>query len=128
MDLSNFSKEFLPILAIMIIVVGFIFSYILSFIGKIIRFLVLALAGILFILYYSGYDLNSKSIQNFIQNIKLQVIKLVDKYLKDLNLLQNSSLNLEGAEKLKDSNLTLFDIKEIKKTLMEVLNKTDEKR
>ena len=128
MDLSNFSKESLPILAIAIIVVGFIFSYILSFIGKIIRFLVLALAGILFILYYSGYDLNSKSIQNFIQNIKLQVIKLVDKYLKDQNLLQNSSLNLEGAEKLKGSNLTLPDIQEVKKTLIEVLNKTNEKR
>jgi len=130
MDLSNFnlSKESLPTLAIILIIVGFIFSYLLSFIGKIIRFFALVLAAIFLILYFSGYELNSKSFQNLTQNIKSYAVKLLNTFIKDLNFPKNNGLNLEGKGNLENSNLTLPDIQEVKKTLIEVLNKTNEKR
>jgi len=98
----NFSKESLPTLAIILIIVGFILYYIFSFIGKIIRFFALVLAGILFILYYSGYNPNPEFFQNLIQNTKLYVTKLINEFAKNLNSLknkENSELNFPNLEK-----------------------------
>ncbi len=132
MDLSNFdfSKVSLPTLAITIIVVGFILSYIFSFIGKLIRFIVLAIAGIFLILYYSGYKLNSKSIQKFMENIKSYITKLTSKVTNNLNTLQIQNINtdLKNKKRLENSNLTLPNVKDAKKALIEILNKSHEQK
>ncbi len=114
-----------------ILILGFALSYIISFIGKLIRFLTLLAVGAILILYYMGYSLDKKSLEKLYEKVQIYIEKTMNKNLmentkKKENLLfpdklfkdENSSLNLPSINK--------ENIEKAKKVLMEILNKSKE--
>ena len=114
-----------------ILILGFTLSYIISFIGKLIRFLTLLAVGIILILYYMGYSLDKKSLEKLYEKVQIYIEKTINKNLmentkKKENFLfpdklfkdENSSLNLPSINK--------ENIEKAKKALMEILNNSKE--
>ena len=114
-----------------ILILGFALSYIISFIGKLIRFLTLLAVGAILILYYMGYSLDKKSLEKLYEKVQIYIEKTMNKNLmentkKKENLLfpdklfknKNSSLNLPSINK--------ENVEKAKKVLMEILNKSKE--